>query len=73
MTMLKQKIEISNVALMYFTVRIQSGGRVGTGFSLISQKQDGSLVFLVTNKHVIAGSDRISFTIHTKECVHEGV
>ena len=32
MTMLKQKIEISNVALMYFTVRIQSGGRVGTGF-----------------------------------------
>ncbi|KAB2440049.1 trypsin-like peptidase domain-containing protein [Bacillus luti] len=73
MTMLKQKIEISNVALMYFTVRIQSGGRVGTGFFFdFSKKQDGSLVFLVTNKHVIAGSDRISFTIHTKECVHEG-
>jgi hypothetical protein len=48
--------------LLFSTVRIESEMGVGTGFLLQVQLNfGGSFIFLITNKHVISGANKIKF------------
>lgn len=55
------KTETISEQLLFSTVRIKTDKGVGTGFILQEETNMGTLLFVVTNKHVIRGSKLTTF------------
>lgn len=66
-----QQMKIETVAqqLLFATVRVETGQGVGTAFIFSYQVKKGEMLFLVTNKHVVAGaqSGQFFFTLSDGE------
>lgn len=54
--------------LLFNTIRIQSGSKVGTGF-IFSYKlnETKTLPIIITNKHVVSGCEEVKFCLHEAE------